>query len=88
MKYLKKYGAIWCSPCRTLDANLELIDFTGNNIDLEKIDIDSITRLELQNLGVKGVPTMILYDEDGNEISRKTGAMSVSQIETWLGLGE
>jgi thiol:disulfide interchange protein len=88
MKYLKKFSAIWCQPCRALKTVTEQINFPEHDIDLEEIDIDSITRMKLQELGVKGVPTMILYDDKGNELSRKTGAMSVDQLETWLGIKE
>jgi len=86
MKYLKKYGAIWCSPCKSLEASLESINFDDYGIDLEKVDIDSLERTQLQALGVKGVPTMILYDENGNELLRRTGTMTVQQIKDWLKL--
>ena len=34
-------------------------------------------------LGIRGIPTMILY-KDGREIARQSGAMSASQIKTWI----
>lgn len=84
MKKLVVYSAVWCGPCATLKRNLEAIssDLEGL-VDVERLDIDSMDRLELQNSGVKGVPTAVLF-VDGVEFSRKTGAMSQSQLLQWL----
>jgi hypothetical protein len=32
------------------------------------------------------IPTLILYDNQGNEIKRKTGALTKKQLEDFLGL--
>lgn len=84
MKKLTVYSAVWCGPCGTLKKNLDAIapDLEGS-IEVQRMDIDTMDRLELQNSGVKGVPTMVL-SSDGTEISRKTGAMSQSQLLQWL----
>lgn len=84
MRYLKKFGAVWCGPCRGLDVVLDQIDFTTTDVEVEKIDIDSLQRIQLQSLGIRGVPTMILFDEKGTELSRKTGTMSAEALKEWL----
>ena len=87
MKYLKQYSATWCSPCRQLSATLEQLNFPENDIDLEKIDIDELEKEQLRVLGIRGVPTMVLYDEDGDELSRQNGNLSLSDVKQWLGIG-
>jgi len=37
-------------------------------------------------VNVKGAPTSILYDNQGNEIKRKSGALTKKQLEVFLGL--
>ena len=86
MRYLKKYGAVWCSPCKTLDVSLNKINWEANSIVLEKIDVDSLQKDQLKNLEIRSVPTMILCSEDGTELSRKTGAMTPAQLTEWLNL--
>jgi thiol:disulfide interchange protein len=40
----------------------------------------------LSKAGIKGIPSLILYDNQGNEIKRKTGALTKKQLEVFLGL--
>lgn len=84
MKKLIVYSAVWCQPCKTLKNNLDTItsDLEGL-VEVERIDIDEISREELQKANVKGVPTAVLF-VDGVEFSRKTGAQSQSQLLSWL----
>ena len=37
-------------------------------------------------VNVKGAPTSILYDNQGNEIKRKSCALTKKQLEVFLGL--
>lgn len=82
MKKLKRFTAQWCQPCKTLTKNLESLDLT--DVEVEVIDVDTFDKLKLQNLGVRGVPTLILQDSEGNEIKRKTGSMTTQQLKIWL----
>jgi thioredoxin-related protein len=34
--------------------------------------------------GVRGVPTMVLVDDDGNELARKVGMMQEQELITFL----
>jgi len=86
MKKLIKYGGEWCTSCKAVSKLLGTLPLEENNIVVEDVDIDSISRLELQKAGVKGVPTLILQDDDGNEIRRVTAALSLGQLKTFLGV--
>ena len=82
MKKLTRFTAQWCQPCQTLKKSLEALDL--KDVDVEVIDVDTFDKLKLQNLGVKGVPTLILQDSEGNELKRKTGSLTPQQLKTWL----
>lgn len=83
---LNIYSASWCSPCKQLSRNLLQVDFDACNITLVEHDVDLMTRPELARLGVRSVPTLILMDSNGVELSRKTGALTAEDIKNWLGV--
>lgn len=85
MKYLHKFSACWCQPCRMLSNALKEVDLESLGIVVAECDVDLMDRAELQRLGVRGVPTLILMDSDGVELSRKTGVLLPKEIIHWLG---
>lgn len=80
-KVLVDFFATWCGPCRMLGPVLEQIS-SKINYDIVKMDIDQNEEYARQN-GVMVVPTLILF-ENGKEVSRKTGLLSLSELEEWL----
>ena len=68
-----KFSANWCTPCKVLSATLK--DAEG----LKEIDIDQNRELTAQ-YSVRSVPTLVFL-QDGKEVERKTGLMSMSQYE-------
>ena len=90
MKYLHKFSACWCQPCRMLSNNLKpiLADLEASGVTVVEYDVDLMERPELARLGVRGVPTLILMDESGVELSRQTGALTADDIRKWLGLDD
>ena len=84
MKYLHKFSATWCQPCRMLSGNLEKIDLESLGISLVEWDVDLIDRQRLADLKIRGVPTLIVMDADGNELARKTGALTTEEIKALL----
>jgi len=87
MLQLNKYSAVWCQPCRTLSANLGQIDLDAADISLNEFDVDLLERSVLKDLGIRGVPTLILV-RDGVEIGRKTGALTPDELRKFLMIGE
>ena len=81
---LVKYQSAWCQSCKTQTSLLNTIDL--GDIVLEQIDIDNLDMQQLSKVKVHGIPTLILYDNQGNEIKRKTGALTKKQLEDFLGL--
>lgn len=85
MKYLHKFSACWCQPCRMLSSNLKKIDLESLGISLVEWDVDLIDRQRLAELKIRGVPTLIVMDADGNELARKTGALTTDEITMLIG---
>ena len=81
---LVKYQSAWCQSCKTQTSLLNTIDI--GDIILEQIDIDNLDMQQLSKVKVHGIPTLILYDNQGNEIKRKSGALTKKQLEVFLGL--
>ena len=81
MKVLK-FEASWCGPCKMLGKAIESVrDQTTAKI--EEIDIDQQPERATQ-YKVRGVPTLIILDDTGNEIKRKSGAMTGPQFLEFL----
>ena len=81
---LVKYQSAWCQSCKTQTSLLNTIDL--EDIILEQIDIDNLDMQQLSKVKVHGIPTLILYDNQGNELKRKSGALTKKQLEDFLGL--
>lgn len=79
MKVLK-FSASWCSPCRMLQ---HIIDSTSIQHEIESIDIDENVKMA-QQYNVRGVPTLIMIDDVGNEIKRNVGMLTKEKLLEWL----
>lgn len=81
MKVLKFY-AEWCGPCKGLTM---VINGAKDkiNIPIEELDIDNELMSSVE-YGVRSVPTMILLDENNNEVRRHVGAMNETQLLDFL----
>lgn len=69
MKYLY-FSAKWCAPCRMLGPVMEKL---GETFPVEKIDVDSEHEY-LERYRIRSIPTVILVEEDGKELTRYLGA--------------
>lgn len=66
---LIKFSASWCMPCRNLESRLSKLDLT---IDLFSYDVEEEVDLT-EEWKVRNVPTVILVDDDNNEVKRWVG---------------
>ena len=78
------YSASWCASCGTLKQALNAIN--TEDLEIEVLDVDTLGMQALSKVGIKGIPSLILYDNQGNELKRKTGALTKKQLEVFLGL--
>ena len=79
---LTLYSAPWCSACKSLQTLIPSV--LPDDYDFEYIDIDDLDRMELMKAGIKGIPTIILYDNQGTELRRKSGALTGEQLRKFL----
>ena len=77
---LIKFGAGWCKACHRLKTVLNDME---NPYPLELIDIDK-DPAKAGEYGIRGVPTLLLVDDEGTEQKRFVGLKSVAQIQEWL----
>lgn len=73
---LLKFEAGWCSACKTLTKVMEDISFPFP-VEVIDADVDSTPLIEY---GVRGLPTLILLDENNNTIKRITGLQTKEQL--------
>ena len=73
---LLKFEASWCGPCKQLSMTMNDIDFP---YPVEVIDVDQNTAAAVE-YGVRGVPHLILLDENNNIVKRIGGAVSKEKL--------
>ena len=70
-----------------LDGDRQVAHLTQRIVrEFEVLDVDALGMQALSKVGIKGIPSLILYDNQGNEIKRKSGALTKKQLEVFLGL--
>ena len=81
MKALKFY-ATWCEPCKALS---KIIEGAKDKITMPIEDIDIEQNMELaQKYGIRGVPALVIVNEDGEEIKRQSGMMQEDKLLEFL----
>ena len=73
MNILKFFGS-WCNPCKALSKSLE-----DAGIKHQSIDVDENEELT-EKYNVMSVPTIVILDEDDNEIGRFIGSRTKEQL--------
>ena len=69
MKKLLYFSAAWCGPCKQLGP---IIGEISPTIPVKKIDVDQNPEMA-QKYGIRNIPTVILVNEQGQELAKKIG---------------
>ena len=81
------FTASWCPPCKHMKSEVLPQDsvvstirdqFVGVYVDIDARGSDA------QAYGIEGVPTFIVVNKDGEEIARRSGAMSTDEFQQFL----
>ena len=75
MKIVKLYKED-CIPCKMLDDRLEE---AGIAFEPVEVTVDN-----MEQYGVKSVPVLLFLDDNGNEIDRLLGLVSIGQVKRRL----
>jgi thioredoxin 1 len=80
MKKVYKFYADWCGPCKTLSKTLETIT---TDVIIEEVNIDENQSLPAK-FNIRGVPTMVMLNEEGNLVKTLVGVKPKVELEKWL----
>ncbi len=80
---LADFWAEWCGPCKMIAPILEEIAKEyADKLKIVKVNVDENSKTPAK-YGIRGIPTLLLFKE-GNMVSMKVGALSKSQLATFL----
>ena len=80
MKKVIRFTASWCQPCKMLAKTLEDIQ---TDVPIEVVDIDENPKVAME-YGIRGVPTLVKFDDHGNIAGRIVGVKPKAELEEWL----
>lgn len=82
MNKLVIFSAAWCGPCKSMAPAVDQLkeQYPDNVV---KYDVDAEVDLRDQ-YQVRAVPTIIVEDASGKEISRKTGTQTKAALEALI----
>lgn len=79
-----KFTAPWCSQCKAY-SNVVKTVCSDHNITLEEVDCDESPDLAEQ-YHIRSVPTVISFDDEGNQLTRISGARTEDELINQLNL--
>jgi thioredoxin 1 len=72
MNTILYFTAAWCGPCRALAPRMEKLK---GQINYRKIDVDNNREMSTK-YSVRNVPSLVLVDQNGQELNRMVGVQS------------
>lgn len=67
---LIKFSLPTCKPCIVLSKQMEDLDFSNYEVQEINLHESDETKALGEKYGIKSVPTLVVVDEEGNEIKR------------------
>lgn len=80
---LVDYWAEWCGPCKMIAPILEEVATSyAGKVKIVKLNVDD-NNATAAKYGIRGIPTLMLF-KDGQPVATKVGALSKSQLASFL----
>ena len=77
------FWAPWCGPCKMMAPAFEQAAAALEpNVRLAKLNTEDEQMIGAQ-LNIRSIPTMVMF-KNGREVARQAGAMSASDIQSWV----
>ena len=76
MKLIKLYSDT-CGPCKVLEKNLVESGVKYDSVDVASEEGGDLT----EAYGVRAVPTLLLVDNNGTLLNKRTGILNVDEIK-------
>lgn len=75
------FGAEWCASCKALKPTVER-EIPATGYEFKYVDMDSDEGAYMaDDFGIRSLPTLILVDEQGNEVKRAVGNTAWKEIQ-------
>lgn len=74
-----KFGAPWCQGCVSADIALDQLSAIKPDIEITKVNIEEDEETP-SKYKVRGLPTLVYLNSEGNEMARHTGKISIQEI--------
>jgi thioredoxin 1 len=79
-----KFSAEWCGPCKRFVPTWDKVSIALQDVvEMEAKDVDEHP-VDAQKYKVVSVPLVIIVDDEGNEVARRSGVMSEKDLTTWI----
>lgn len=78
-KQLIRLTATWCQPCKQLAKTINEVEDKLDHLDYKVVDLDEDKTVAVK-YNVRSIPTLLILDESGAELGRKTGAISKEDL--------
>lgn len=80
MKTVIKFSMEFCQPCKQLKPIFDEVIQEINDIKVVEIDVEEHPDIA-SNYKVRGIPTVIVTDDNDNILAMKTGMMTKEQLK-------
>lgn len=74
-----KFSAEWCGPCKTMAPLFEKASKQFPEINFLDSDVEEDIELT-ERYHIRNVPTIVVVDDNDNEVSRVSGSLSYMQL--------